>query len=130
MKTNHLLHTHSPRSERMKSMMTSTSALFLLLFSGTPLTSSTLVSLPSVGTPYDYIAILSGSDECLLISIVMDESGTMRLEQEFMFTRAMPDLVERLKLTFDLVTFSFALTALALHLATAILVTFTVVTMG
>ena len=64
-------------------MMTSTSALalFLLLFSGPPLASSALVSLPSVGTPYDYSATLSGSDKYALISIVMDESGTMRLDQ-------------------------------------------------
>jgi hypothetical protein len=83
--------------------MTSASALalFLLLFSGTPLATSISVSLPAVGTPYDYSATLSGSDKCALISIVMDESGTMSLEQEFMFTRAMPDIVDRLKLTFD-----------------------------
>lgn len=87
------------------SSMTTTlasSVLFLILLSGfTPFSTSQMVNLPEVGTPYDYDATLSGSDQCALISIVMDESGTMTLEQQFMYNRAMPDIVDRLKLTFD-----------------------------
>jgi hypothetical protein len=56
---------------------------------------STLAS--GINEYFDYDATLQGNETCSLISIVMDESGSMTGEQDFMKNIAVPTIIRRLK---------------------------------
>lgn len=51
----------------------------------------------SPGTLFDYKASLTGSDKCAVISVVMDESGSMAGEQDFMKNTAVPGIIKELE---------------------------------
>ena len=55
----------------------------------------------SIGQPieeyFDYNGPLLGDQTCSLISVVMDESGSMAIEQDFMQNTAIPSMVQQLK---------------------------------
>ena len=65
--------------------MNSKAALFL----------ASLVGAASA-SPYDYNAAPSGNSRCALVSIAMDESGSMQTEQEFMKQYAIPRMTNLL----------------------------------
>jgi len=55
----------------------------------------------NIGQPideyFDYNGPLLGDESCSLISVVMDESGSMAIEQDFMKDTAIPSIINQLK---------------------------------
>jgi hypothetical protein len=49
------------------------------------------------GTLFDYSAPLTGTEKCAVISLVMDESGSMSGEQGFMKDKAIPGIISELE---------------------------------
>jgi len=51
----------------------------------------------AVGTLFDYNAAFTGTKKCALVSVVMDESGSMAGEQAFMKDTSVPGIITSLK---------------------------------
>lgn len=67
----------------------------LLLISSTLSTATAVLEIPT--EKFDYSATLSGNDDCALLSLVVDESGSMMYEHDFLANKTMPMLVSDYK---------------------------------
>eukprot|EP00526_Cylindrotheca_closterium_P005221 CAMPEP_0113633224 /NCGR_PEP_ID=MMETSP0017_2-20120614/17288_1 /TAXON_ID=2856 /ORGANISM="Cylindrotheca closterium" /LENGTH=638 /DNA_ID=CAMNT_0000543849 /DNA_START=62 /DNA_END=1978 /DNA_ORIENTATION=- /assembly_acc=CAM_ASM_000147 len=79
--------------------MTTIHTLFTTIIIGSYVIATTIAS--NIGQPIDehfeYNAPIVGDETCSLISVVMDESGSMATEQDFMKNSAIPSIVTKLK---------------------------------